>query len=40
LGAHDAYKIGDRVRFEGKVYESTIDANVWSPLVYGWQEVK
>lgn len=41
LGAHDAYKTGDRVTFEGKVYESTIDGNVWSPAVYpaGWTEV-
>lgn len=41
LGAHDAYKIGDRVTFNGKVYESVINANVWSPAVYpaGWTEV-
>jgi len=41
LGAHDAYNIGDRVRFNGKVYESRINANVWSPTAYpqGWQEV-
>jgi len=40
-GAQDAYKIGDRVTFEGKTYESTIDANVWSPTAYpaGWTEV-
>jgi hypothetical protein len=38
-GAHDAYQTGDRVTFEGQVYESLIDANVWSPAVYpaGWQ---
>lgn len=37
-GAHDAYNIGDRVTFEGQVYESTIDANVYSPSAYpaGW----
>lgn len=39
-GAHDSYKKGDRVLFDGKVYESLIDANVWSPVVYGWQEVR
>lgn len=35
------YMIGDRVMFEGKVYESLIDNNVWSPADYpeGWQEV-
>ena len=35
------YMIGDRVMFDGKVYESIIDSNVWSPVDYpqGWQEV-
>lgn len=38
-GAHDAYQKGDRVVFEGNIYESLIDANVWSPSAYpaGWQ---
>ena len=40
-GAHDAYNIGDKVRFEGKVYESLINANVYSPAAYpqGWKLV-
>lgn len=40
-GGHDAYKKGDRVMFEGKAYESTIDNNVWSPTGYpqGWKEI-
>lgn len=40
-GAHDAYNMGDRVRYNGRVYESVIDGNVWSPDVYpaGWTEV-
>lgn len=40
-GAHDAYKTGDKVLFEGKIYESTINANTWSPTEYpqGWKEV-
>lgn len=43
-GAHDAYDTGDRVLYpdaDGKVYESTIDGNVWSPEAYpqGWREV-
>lgn len=40
-GAADAYKKGDRVLFEGAVYESVIDANVWSPTGYpaGWTKV-
>jgi hypothetical protein len=38
-GAHDAYNIGDRVLFNGSVYESTINGNVWSPTGYpqGWR---
>lgn len=38
-GAHDAYQIGDRVMFNGHVYESLINANVWSPTGYpaGWK---
>ena len=41
LGAHDAYKIGDKVTFNGKKYVSLIDGNNWSPSVYpqGWEEV-
>ncbi len=39
-GSHDAYNAGDRVIFEGKVYESLIDANTYSPTAYpqGWEE--
>ena len=39
-GAHDAYKKGDIVRYNGKLYQSLIDANVYSPDAYpqGWQE--
>ena len=41
LGAHDAYAIGAKVLFGGKVWESLIEGNVWSPSVYpqGWKEV-
>lgn len=40
-GAHDSYKKGDKVLFEGKVYESLIDNNAYSPSAYpaGWKEV-
>jgi len=33
--------MGDKVRFNGKVYESVINGNVWSPADYpaGWREV-
>ena len=39
-GAHDAYKKGDIVRYNGKLYQSLIDANTYSPDAYpqGWQE--
>src|SRR5699024_26429 len=42
LGAHDAYKTGDKVLFEDKVYESVIDANTWSPTDYpdAWRLVE
>jgi hypothetical protein len=32
---------GDRVSFDGKIYESAIDNNIWSPAAYpaGWQEI-
>ena len=35
----NAYMTGDRVTFEGHVYESLIDNNVWSPTAYpqGWK---
>ena len=37
-GAHDAYSIGDLVTFDGAVYRSRIDGNVWSPMAHpaGW----
>lgn len=36
--ATNAYMTGDKVRFEGNVYTSLIDNNVWSPAAYpaGW----
>ena len=32
------YMKGDKVRFEGQIYESAIDNNIWSPRDYpaGW----
>lgn len=38
-GAHDAYAKGDKVKHNGKKWESTADANVWEPGVYGWNEI-
>lgn len=38
-GAHDAYNTGDIVDYNGVLYESLIDGNVYSPDAYpaGWQ---
>ena len=38
-GAHDAYNKGDIVSYNGTLYISLIDANVWSPEGYpaGWE---
>ena len=38
-GSHDAYNIGDKVIYEGDVYESLIDNNTWNPVDYpqGWR---
>lgn len=38
-GAHDAYNIGDIVDYNGTLYQSAIDGNVYSPEAYpaGWQ---
>ena len=40
-GGHDAYNAGDRVLFNGEVYESIIAGNVWTPEAYpaGWKKV-
>lgn len=35
----NAYQIGDKVLYNGIVYESTIANNVWAPDVYGWIQV-
>ena len=33
------YMRGDRVSYNGKIYESEVDNNVWAPGVYGWVEI-
>lgn len=40
-GAHDAYHIGDRVIYNGKLYECILDGNAYSPDDYpqGWKEI-
>lgn len=39
-GAHDAYNTGDIVDYQGKLYQSLTDGNVYSPEAYpaGWTE--
>ena len=41
LGASDAYNTGDIVSYNGKLYQSTIDGNVWNPDTYpqGWKSI-
>ena len=41
-GAHDAYNTGDIVNYNGTLYKSLIDGNVYSPDAYpaGWEAVK
>ena len=38
----NAYMIGDKVKYEGHIYESVIDNNVWSPTEYpaGWKLIE
>jgi hypothetical protein len=38
-GAQDAYALGAQVRHVGKNWQSTLDANVWEPGVFGWVEI-
>lgn len=38
-GSTNPYMKGDKVSYEGKTWESTVDNNVWAPGVYGWTEV-
>ena len=39
LGASDAYNTGDIVSYNGTLYESIVDGNVWDPVSYpaGWR---
>ena len=40
-GAHDAYKTGDKITYNGKKYVCKMDGCVWTPDAYpaGWEEV-
>ena len=37
-GAHDAYRIGDKVSHNSKHWVNTVDFNTYEPGVYGWDE--
>lgn len=39
-GAHDAYRVGDKITYNGKHYTCMLDGLVWPPDIYpqGWQE--
>jgi chitodextrinase len=39
-GSTNPYMKGDKVKHNGKTWESTVDNNVWEPGVYGWDEIK
>ena len=41
-GAHDAYNTGDIVNYNGTLYESLMDGNIYAPDAYpaGWREYK
>jgi hypothetical protein len=38
-GAHDVYNTGDKVTYNSRTWESTVDNNSWEPGVYGWAEI-
>lgn len=40
-GAHDAYRVGDKITYNGKKYICKVDGCVWNPDTYpaGWEEV-
>lgn len=38
LGSEDAYHLGDKVSHNEKHWISNIDANIWEPGIYGWDE--
>ena len=41
-GAHDAYKIGDKIMYYNKKYVCLMNGCVWDPITYppAWEEVK
>ena len=41
-GAHDAYKVGDKITYNGKHYECIYNGCVWTPDTYpaGWKLIE
>lgn len=39
VGSTDAYPLGAKVSHNEKHWISNLDANIWEPGVYGWNEV-
>ena len=39
-GAHDAYRVGDKITYNGKHYTCVLDGCVWTPDAYpqGWRK--
>lgn len=33
------YMKGDKVMYQGKTWQSTVDNNVWAPGTYGWETI-
>lgn len=40
LGSEDAYALGAKVSHNGKHWDSTMNANVYEPGIYGWSEAE
>jgi len=38
-GAHDAYRLGAKVTYQGFTWECTSDYNVYAPGVFGWKKI-
>ena len=36
---HGAYSKNDKVIYEGSTWESTINNNIWTPGIYGWNRI-
>lgn len=39
-GAHDAYQVGDRVKYNGSIWRNTYPFNPYKPGEYGWEIIE